>query len=435
MRINNIIFALIITFAVTSCSNRLDITPQNGISPEQINKDNIDLFLNGLYRSATTSRDVYVLPDMRGGNYTWTALSGNNSSYARMATGNDVDDRLVFSKTIWTNNYKTIFNANNIIEAAEKLKNDATISKITAEATFFRAWAYYQLVVNFGDVPIFLSIKTDNKARDSKKLVYEQIFKDLDNTIVNAGDFSSMTRVSKQLAKAFKARVLLQIGKKNDAALLAKSIIDGGFLSLDENYAGIFRNTAKSKEVLFAFSNLESETNVRMSQLFWPYGTAYAGSYFVQPTDEVINNLYSQDDIRKDVNIKKITNDDGTFNYIISKYHNVQPLIISRISEMYLICAEGLPYKEGIKYINELRQKRGLAKLSIEEFNSEKKMLDQVMLERRKELFSEGFLYLDYVRTGRAVELSNTKNENQTLLPIPGDQINLSKGILKQNEY
>lgn len=435
MKINNLLLALMMTLGLIGCSDILDLNPEDGVAPDQINKENIGLFLNGLYRSATTSRDIYVLPDMRGGNYTWTALSGNNSNYAKMVTGKDIDDRLGFSKEIWTKNYKIIFNANNIIEAGNKLQGDPSVIKIVAEATYFRAWAYYQLVVNFGDVPIFLSIKTENKPRDSKNLVYKQILKDLDNTIANAGEFNSFTRVSKQAAEALKARVLLQQGKKKEAAKLAKLIIDKRIRSIDENYAGIFRNTAQSKEVLFAFSNLEAESNVRMSQLFWPYGTAYAGSYFVQPTDEVINELYSQSDIRKNVNIKKITNDDSTFNYIISKYHKVQPLILSRISEMYLICAEGLPYKDGILYINELRQKRGLTGLKIEEFNSEEKVLNQVMLERRKELFSEGFLYIDYVRTGRATQLSNTKNENHTLLPIPGDQINLSKGVLKQNKY
>lgn len=440
IKLYTLLLSLLILFS--SCDSYLDLSPEDGIAPNQISEDNITLFLNGLYRRATPNRDVYVLPDMRGGNYTWTALSGSSGSYGTMITGIGIDDRLGFSSTIWNNNYKIIYDANNIIEAADNLlssnpDNTGELNRVKAEASFFRASSYYELVLSFGGVPIFESIITENIPRNSVEEVYEQVLTDLDFAIANTNSISSTgsTRVSKEAVQAFKARVLLQLGRKSEAAALAKDVISTAGLSLDADYGRIFRDTNSSTEVLFSFANLKSENNLRMSSLFWPYGTTWAGSYFVQPTEEVINELYSEDDIRKDVNILRIDNSDGTFNYIVSKYWDVQPVVILRLSEMYMICAEGLSNSEGLEYINQLRTLRGESALSLTDFNSDSKVVDAVLYERRKEFFSEGFLYYDYVRTGRATELSNTASERNILLPIPGTQINLSGGVLVQNPY
>lgn len=440
IKISILFFIALIFF--NGCSRKLDLLPENGISPDQINENNISLFLNGLYRRAIPNRDIYVLGDMRGGNYTWTALSGSNSNYGKMVTGMGIDDKLGYSNTIWDSDYKIIYDANNIIQAAEKLVSEKPgsskqLNSIKAEASFFRAMAYYELVTSFGDVPIFLTIATENIPRDPKEKVYQQILSDLDFTISNANDISKTgsKHISIQAAKAFKSRVLLQLGKKSEAADLAKQVINTPSLKLDADYGRIFRDTNSSTEVIFAFANLKNETNVRMSSLFWPYGTTWAGSYFVQPTEEVIKNLYAANDVRKEVNILDIVNSDGTSNTIVSKYWDVQPLILTRLSEMYLICAEGLSNAEGLGYLNELRQLRGESKLSINDYNTNDKVVTEVLKERRKEFFSEGFLYQDYVRTGKATSLENTKSSNDILLPIPGTQINLSGGVLTQNPY
>lgn len=433
----HILFVLIATFFITGCSKQLDLLPENGVSPDQIGESNISLFLNALYRTSTTDRDVYVLGDMRGQNYTWTSLSGSSSSYGIMVSGIGMDDRLGFSQTIWTNSYKTIFNANNILQAADKIGADkSNIKTIVGEASYIRALAYFQLVRSFGDVPLILSTATSNVPRDPKDKVYEQIMKDLDVAIANASDIktSGNARVSIQAAKALKSRILLYQGQKAAAGALAKDVIDNSGKTLDANYGRIFQSTASSTEVLFAFANLKSETNIRMSALFWPYGTTWAGSYFVQPTDWVVANLYTPADTRGSVNLLKITNADGTFNYIVSKYWDVQPMIVSRLSEMYLICAECLAPADGLPYMNALRTTRGLGPLLSTDFDTDAKVVTQVLAERRREFFSEGFLYDDLVRTGNALTLSNTPNADRILLPIPGTQVNLSQGVLAQNK-
>lgn len=419
---------------LASCSDKLDVQPESAVSPDQISAGNIRFFLNGLYLRTFGERDDYFLNDLRGGNYTWTALSGNNSAYGQLITGNNLDDRSTFSSRIWTNSYRNIYNANIILAAAETLGSDAAVTAVKAETSYLRAYLYYQLVTTFGDVPLVIVNTTENLAKSPKAEVWAQINKDLDFAIANGRALrtTGFKTVSIEASKALKARVLLAAGDKSGAATLAKEVIDGTSLAIADNYGDIFR-TANQTETIFAFENLKSEKNLRFSALFWPYGTAWAGSYFVQPSDYVLNQLYPATDKRKAVNIERITNTDGTFNMIISKYWDVQPINISRISEMYLICAEGFAPAQGLTYLNAIRVKRGLTALTSAEAGTGDAYLTQVLEERRRELFSEGFLFFDLVRNNKAAALPNIKTTEKCLMPIPGAQVTLSQGKLVQN--
>ncbi|WP_288764216.1 RagB/SusD family nutrient uptake outer membrane protein [uncultured Weeksella sp.] len=423
----------VLTFGtLTSCQDELDIYSENAISPEQINKENIQFFLNGLYDNSTPIRDDYFYNDVRGGNYTWTALSGNNSKFGVLITGNGLDDTNVFSSSYWQFCYSNIYNANNLIAASEKLDE----KRINAETKFIRAAMYYHLVTMFGDVPLITTNTVENLPRTPKEKVWSLIISDLDYAIENAQNLNqtSSSRVSKEAAKAFKARVLLYLNMKNEATNIALEVINQSNLALDKDYERIFRATASSTEILFAYKNLTTESNVRLSQLFWPYGTTWAGSYFVQPSDFVLNELYEENDPRKDINIQKIVNSDGTFNMIISKYTDVQPLIFNRLAEMYFIAAEGLGKDQGLMYLNQLRSARSLPHFTAQDFSSDEAYLETVLLERRRELFSEGFLFQDLVRTDKAIDLPNIPTKNHYVMPLPGSQIILSNGVLIQND-
>ncbi len=429
--IKNIFLVLGLLIGLQSCQDDLDIYSENAISPEQITSDNIQFFLNGLYRTSTPIRDDYFYNDIRGGNYTWTALSGNNSKFGVLITGNGLDDRNAFSSSYWQHSYKNIYNANNIIEAAQNLENKTII----AQAKYIRAYMYYNLVTLFGGVPLITTNTTDDIPRATDNEIWDLINADLDYSIQNAQPLSqtSNNRVSQTAAKALKARVLLALNQKQQAANIAIEVINESGLQLDSDYQRIFQSTNSSTEIIFAFANLNTESNRRLSQLFWPYGTQWAGSYFVQPSEYAVNELYQQDDPRKQVNIKDITNSDGTFNTIVSKYTDVQPIIVSRLSEMYFIAAEGLGANSGLSYLNQIRSIRNLPSYSLSEISSEAQFLDTVLLERRRELYSEGFLFYDLVRTNKAIELPNINELEHYVLPLPGSQIILSDNVLTQN--
>ena len=117
----------------------------------------------------------------------------------------------------------------------------------------------------------------------------------------------------------------------------------------------------------------------------------------------------------------------------MNKYNNqtsTNPIIVTRLAEMYLIAAEGKGIAGGgVKYLNDLREKRGLAPVSPK---NDKELVDAVLHERRLEFLGEGFRWFDLVRTGRftsEVDLS----EKYTVFPIPQRERDLNPN-LKQHE-
>ena len=73
--------------------------------------------------------------------------------------------------------------------------------------------------------------------------------------------------------------------------------------------------------------------------------------------------------------------------------------MISRLAEMYLISAEAQGLNGGLDRLNELREKRGLDRVSP---GKDADFLDAVLQERRLEFLAEGFRWYDLVRTGKA---------------------------------
>src|SRR5690606_6538448 len=242
------ISALLLAVLLFGCSKELDQKPESAVSPEQISAENVGFFLNGLYRRSLPDRDHYVLGDIRGGNYTWTALSGSSGSYGNLITGNNIDDRLGFSSGLWSHAYRNIFNANIIMEAVDRLGAEGNLATVKAETSYLRAWHYYQLVTHFGAVPLILSNTTENIPRNTTAEIWQQIHADIDYAISHARPLSvsGTKKVSVEAARALKSRMLVDKGKKEQAAALAESFISSASRSIDDDYGMIFRNTDAS---------------------------------------------------------------------------------------------------------------------------------------------------------------------------------------------
>jgi hypothetical protein len=197
-----------------SCKKDLDKTPESQLSDADFWKTTDD------FKNACNYFYGY-LPDIFD-NITsnWTdegfASGGSNniSDGSRLVTATSGD---------WDNNYKLIFNCNNLLEKSLKFTGDQnTISRYKGEAKFFRALAYFNLIQRFGDVPHILrtyDVKdTLNQAhRTPRQVVLDTIYKDLDFAVANlpkAGVLAAAEygRITWGAALSFKARVALYYG-------------------------------------------------------------------------------------------------------------------------------------------------------------------------------------------------------------------------------
>ncbi|GAA4300227.1 RagB/SusD family nutrient uptake outer membrane protein [Aestuariibaculum suncheonense] len=166
----------------------------------------------------------------------------------------------------WSNQYSIISAANTAIDNADVILGVTDAEKVlgVGEAKFFRAWAYFKLVENYGGVPLVLNQVTTaetNYTRDTEEAVYQQIVSDLQDALTAVPQSpSKYGRVSKDAVRHLLSKVLLTRGYKSfgaqqdftEAASLADAVIS--------NHA-----------LVSSFSQLVSIDNQRNSEVIFSY--------------------------------------------------------------------------------------------------------------------------------------------------------------------
>ncbi|WP_374164803.1 RagB/SusD family nutrient uptake outer membrane protein [Arcticibacter sp. MXS-1] len=164
----------------------------------------------------------------------------------------------------WQNAYSSITKANMIISQLE----DGTIqlgeSKEPAitELRAVRAFAYYLLLDNHGNVPIVTDFKDASLPQQrTRKEVYDFVVKELNEVMPKLSEEASATygRLNKWSVKALLAKIYLNsqvyVGTAEWQKCIeeADDVISSGKYSLDNNYSDVFTYTNQnSKEIIFA---------------------------------------------------------------------------------------------------------------------------------------------------------------------------------------
>jgi len=180
-----------------------------------------------------------------------------------------LNDFIVYStngdfSTFWRTCYNGIHYANAVIYSAPgalavaEPADVALINFYVGQAKCLRAYYYFDLVRQFGDVPLVLDASLAFRPRTSRLLVYDQIEKDLTEAaaiLPKAKDLKPEDRGRMNsgsalaiLAKVYLFRASIEPGKENDnftkAYTKAKEVItDPKQFSLLSSYDKIWRNT------------------------------------------------------------------------------------------------------------------------------------------------------------------------------------------------
>jgi starch-binding outer membrane protein, SusD/RagB family len=377
---------------------------------------------------------------------------------------------------IWQDLYRGIARANNAIKYIPQTPglSEQEVSRLSAEARFFRAYAYYYLVRLFGEVPVvtepYESLENLYVERNSIKQVYDLIEADL-RFAVEEGDLprTSMAnngnRVTHGTAATLLAEVYLtmsgyplQENRYADAAAVAQDIINSGVYSLtthDRDNAGnvIPENSAynKLRRQLNASPNEHIyflEYAVGISQTPYPQWTypvalasdvAYAltnGAY--QPVPEFVRAYNPATDLRiqnKQYFHTTFTMPNGTTrNFPPTPYmwHDDQAIaetassgkdiVAYSYSDVLLIAAEAIARSQGVTAdaVNYLAQVRGRAywQTDIAQITGElsalpaESFVQEVWKERHRELVFEFQNWFDIVRT-RQYPQTNAANPGE----------------------
>ncbi|MBZ9630957.1 RagB/SusD family nutrient uptake outer membrane protein [Salegentibacter sp. LM13S] len=164
----------------------------------------------------------------------------------------------------WKNYYAVIAAANSAIDRSEEITNlsEETRSIGIGEVKFMRAYAYFHLVEQFGDVPLVLNeirgAQTDF-SRAPEVEVYMQITQDLNDALAVVDENPEQYgKVSKDAVRHLKALVLLTRGYKSFAG-------SGDF----EEAASLAEVVIDNHSLVSEFENLFALENQRNSEIIW----------------------------------------------------------------------------------------------------------------------------------------------------------------------
>lgn len=433
-----------ITLIISSCSEQLEgIKPRNAILQEQLNNNDLGKLRNGVYAQVETGFFGFVFDfDRRADNF-----RGGPGFSLVDAVNMAPSDADVLG--LWRNAFNRIVDVNFLLETIDKsaTKSSSTIQIYKGEALYFRALMYFQLVTRWGGVPLLKARTFEELQRSTEAEVWTLIIEDLKEAANLLPDVSDKFYVSKQAAQALLARVYLDNGDKTNAIIYADLVINSNKFALttDANgFASNFIANTTSKEVIFAFIN----SNVNSRKLFYASVNDVDPTWNFAPSISLFNNLYNN--VPNRVGDKRKTVVFSTDNTRIIKFPNgktgqqlvtttnadATPIIVSRLSEMYLIKAEaqgvGIAAQTTLTPYLAARYATPpsvgiIAALSPTEFQN------LILDERQREFYGEGYRWFDIKRTKR-LDLLPTLNGRSYLMYYPIPQLELDLAKYTQNQ-
>jgi hypothetical protein len=362
---------------------------------------------------------------------------------------------------IWQSAYSTILRANNVINSS--LQGNENIDQLRGEALAIRGLMYFELVKFFAKpytvdpnalgVPLILVYDPTLKPqRNSLQEVYTQIEKDFTDAANLMTQDKSSGFFTKWAATALLARMYQFKGEWDKALTTAQDVINNSgysLLQLNDVLSFWQNNTNRDDklEVLFEIV-FDATNNINNSSLPYFYDQ---GGYGDALATESLYDLYSNTDVRKDLFIvgSPIRGADAK---VVNKFPNTgaadkDEMKVIRMSELYLIAAEAAYHSNdettALTYLNDVATERDPSFAGYS--SSGQALLDDILLERRKELAFEGHRYWDLARNNlnvTRVDLANNYPGNvplilettnfRRILPIPQGELDANPNIREQ---
>ena len=460
----NVYLLLLAAVVFGSCKKEyLDDKPYNSVLLVDAIKTESDLLGTdvGMY-SSLRATDLYgrTLPvkgDIMADNtFVITSNSGRYTTLnAYTFTNGDA-----YALAIWTNAYVSIKYANTIIAAAPNITNTANVNQYLGEAYAVRALMEFELVRNYShpytaaptDPGIPLVLKYDQNAvpaRGTVKDVYTQIIADLEKAYSLMTVYRGTAYFSKYAARALEARVYQTMGDWANAKTTALDVISnsGAVLLPSTTYVAYWgspavQTAATKNETLFEVAS-DYTYNNGFDQIGFIYLTTGGGYGDILATSDLYNQYAATDVRRSLMSVGTRSGQLGTA-YFCQKYINAANTTdkddtkVLRLADVLLIAAEAYYNSSDITnaniYLNKVAQQRDPSFTGWADAGAQ--VLEDILVERRKELAFEGSRYWDLVRLQKSftkvsnqsplVTVAVTPANNALIFPIPLTEINVS---------
>ncbi|MBQ9262018.1 MAG: RagB/SusD family nutrient uptake outer membrane protein [Prevotella sp.] len=225
--------------ALTQCDKQLKTYRIDG------NWNNVGIFSNYLMSDV----GMYAKTDMGGGfqdnfDAKLTPTSG-------MASGGDAN----YMQRFWDQGFSMVKYANTILSYIDDVKglDDATRNAYKGRAYFHRAYAYYNLVLQFGDIPLvtkLISVPKRNYSSTSKEAIFKMLVHDLEFAAQNVPSQRNMTyvgQVNQEACMHLLIKCYLAVGEYAKAESVATDLINNHGLKLMTENFGTWQPSGEEK--------------------------------------------------------------------------------------------------------------------------------------------------------------------------------------------
>ena len=460
--------AAMMIFIISCKKDFLDLSPYDQVPTDQAITDEAGMqaAANGMYAQLRSvnlyGRSLPLYGDIMADNAFISTQNSNRYlaqlNYTYISSNADIQGT-------WGSAYNGILRANNIINS--NVPSTANSNQLKGEALTVRALMYFNLINFFAKqytvdpnapgVPLVLTYNPMLKpSRNTVTEVYTQMDKDLTDAF---GLMTSTTKnssyVLKYVARAIQARVALFKGDWNAAKTLALDVVtNGGYtLTPSTNLINYWKNPApvtNKVETIFEVTSDAVNNNGTNSLPYFYDQTGYGDAL----ASDDLYNKYTATDVRQGWYVTG-TRASQTV-HIVNKYSNTNNAAdkddtkVIRYAEVILTLAEAY-YRTNDEtnarlYLNMVAKQRDPSFAGY--ISTGTQLLDDIILERRKELAFEGMRYLDLLRLNQDVVRVNINNNYvgitpltlpvsnfRRIFPIPQNEIDANPNIGQNNGY
>ncbi len=448
----------------TSCTKDfLNVLPVDRIPRDEFSKTEADL-TSAVYGVYAAQRFLYVNNELGLYNLEETRSDNTNQNFGLQTEHRAVDNFTVQSGNTsitgtWASAYYAINLCNAVIDRGPAITMDETTKKqLIAEALFIRVQTYFQLVQDYGPVPLrvkeTISLSGDNNlARAPLDSIYFQIITDLQlaaSSLPASYTGSDIGRATSFAANELLGKVQLQKGDKASAVdALRKVVFAGSPYSLLPNYADLWKpDTKNSAESIYEIQFLPPLDGSPLWNYFAPASLNVPGGQNRSlapntPNKDLIDE-YEPNDTRFAASIAFDTDNRA---YILkfkdpgvvvgNDANNDFPVL--RYADAILLLAEALgETSESYDLINRVRARAQLGPVSSATPGS---FIDKLTHERRVELAFEAHRWHDLLRLApsETIQIMNANlaevfpgqnisiDAHNLIAPLPNTEISSNK--------
>jgi starch-binding outer membrane protein, SusD/RagB family len=342
---------------------------------------------------------------------------------------------------VWSYYYDLIDNANIILANIDKTTDGAIAANvpkvqfIKAQALSYRAFCMYQLVQLYADryvvgganthlgIPVYLAPSQVGNVRSTVADVYTQINTDLDAAIAlftaSTSTRLNASEINLRVAQGIKARVALTTGQYATAEAMAVAARTGFALTPTANYGYGWNKAAGTTEWMWG-AVLIDEQQTSYASFFShidPYFGGYAslGNHKLAST-AVYDYMSATDERKKTFKTiagkprvgDKFTGNGGFTSTSSSNWTN--DYLYMKSGEMYIIEAEAIARQGGRDAAAQTALFNLVSKRDpsyVKSVSTGNTLLQEILMQRRCELWGEGFRFFDLKRLNLDLNRAN----------------------------